>query len=987
MTITVEATQDGLGFDGEPTDAAVWAAMQAGPEFEARPGGTHRPDDVEGGDVEGGDVEGGDVEGGEEDNADGGREITAATRGADVLSGVGHTAAVGTAAAPAVDDATATLRRLRASVVAAHASAMRTQAALADRALAAMAAIAPPGGRIPAAVGDRGRGGPGWGTPAVDRPACHDTGLPGHAGASAPGTPPRPAPAIAPVEITAPAELTVDVTVVARDAAAIDGWVSLPAVVRQALDEVLRGSAHLAPRGGGHWVLTRAALVTSGPLPRVGDELRVQATTRIGAPGGFDPATAEVTLALRVTRGPDVLLEVLGGVFRWLARDGASHGGLAGAAGFAGIEAPGNPPGFAALEPVGAASGSRGARGWTEDAFKLPGRTTRTTLDAGDLDRLTRGDVAGVFGARYDQRGVNPSVRLAPGGPLAAVPELAPRGGAAGRGQLRASVSRLTGRVEHDGQPDPTHLAIAALTASWQAVSVFAMAAGLHLVIADAHLDVALPDERLELPDGLGRLSIEIHAPGHGAGPAVEAGLELVLTVTDIDLVPRPWLRGDIELRDAHGPVATIRGIALAVRERPGTPVGPAHGGVLPAFLGRVGATGESALLGELQMFHAARGDLAIALGPEFASAAGRTVCRLPGGGLRLVDRVMRVDGARGQLSGGASMITEYDSPADSWYYTDSPSPTMPNIVHMETSLQSALLLGYYLGATLTDPANDYVLRNLDGTATVRREVDLAGRTIRQRSTLLSTTVLSGAILQNFQYELFLVPVDGSGSHGSGRDGDDRDGEPFYVGESLFGFFTQRTLANQNGLDQGAFVPTWLERTNPAQADRRTIDVAARRAANAPLCAQGAMALLDQITVVDGGGDFGRGYLHAVRPTSPDDWFFARHFWLDPVMPGSLGVEAVIQALQEWMVQEGLTDDLVEPVFVVPAGLPMSWRYRGQIRPDDGEMTLEVHIKDVRRDGARARVVADASVWKPGMRIYGLTDIAAEARGRGAQSW
>ncbi|WP_462188183.1 MULTISPECIES: beta-hydroxydecanoyl-ACP dehydratase [unclassified Frankia] len=735
-------------------------------------------------------------------------------------------------------------------------------------------------------------------------------------------------------------------------------------------------------------MLARAALVTSGPLPRVGDELRIQASTRIGAPGGFDPATAEVTLALRVTRGPDVLLEVLGGVFRWLELDGASHGGFAGIAGFAGIEAPGNPPGSAALEPVGA-PGSRGARGWTEDAFKLPTRTTRTTLDAGDLDRLARGDVAGVFGARYDQRGVNPSVRLAPGGPLVAVSEFAPRGGAAGRGQLRASVSQLTGGVaDRDGQPGLTHLAIAALTASWQAVSVFAMAAGLHLVIADAHLDVALPDERLELPDGLGRLSIEIHAPGHGAGPAAEAGLELVLTVTDIDLVPRPWLRGDVELRDAHGPVATIRGIALAVRERPGTPVGPAHGGVLPAFLGRVGATGESALLGELQMFHAARGDLAIALGPEFASAAGRTVCRLPGGGLRLVDRVMRVDGARGQLSGGASMITEYDSPADSWYYTDSPSPTMPNIVHMETSLQLALLLGYYLGATLTDPANDYVLRNLDGTATVRREVDLAGRTIRQRSTLLSTTVLSGAILQNFQYELFLVPGDGSGPHGSGGDGGDGgDGEPFYVGEWLFGFFTQRTLANQNGLDQGAFVPTWLERTSPAPADRRTIDVAARRAANAPLCAQGAMALLDQITVVDGGGDFGRGYLHAVRPTSPGDWFFARHFWLDPVMPGSLGVEAVIQALQEWMVQDGLTDDLVEPTFVVPAGLPMSWRYRGQIRSEDGEMTLEVHIKDVRRDGARARVVADASVWKPGMRIYGLTDIAAEVRGRGAQSW
>ncbi len=104
-------------------------------------------------------------------------------------------------------------------------------------------------------------------------------------------------------------------------------------------------------------------------------------------------------------------------------------------------------------------------------------------------------------------------------------------------------------------------------------------------------------------------------------------------------------------------------------------------------------------------------------------------------------------------------------------------------------------------------------------------------------------------------------------------------------------------------------------------------------------------------------------------------------------MPGSLGVEAVIQAMQEWLVDSGLAADLVEPRFVLPTDLSMSWRYRGQILPTDGEMTLEVHLKEVRRGVERVRVVGDASVWKPGMRIYALTDIAVELHGVGAAPW
>lgn len=56
--------------------------------------------------------------------------------------------------------------------------------------------------------------------------------------------------------------------------------------------------------------------------------------------------------------------------------------------------------------------------------------------------------------------------------------------------------------------------------------------------------------------------------------------------------------------------------------------------------------------------------------------------------------------------------------------------------------------------------------------------------------------------------------------------------------------------------------------------------------------------------------------------------------------------------------------------------MQLGWKYRGQILPDDGEMTYELHVKEIRRTAGQVLVVADASVWKPGLRIYALTDVA-----------
>ncbi|MEV0621423.1 beta-ketoacyl synthase [Nonomuraea sp. NPDC050404] len=573
----------------------------------------------------------------------------------------------------------------------------------------------------------------------------------------------------------------------------------------------------------------------------------------------------------------------------------------------------------------------------TEGAFKPLAATPVTRLGADDLRRLRDGDVPGVFGTAYDQDGCNPEVRLSTArhGLLTEVKEIVRRAGTWNNGSLRASCAL----------PGAQDAPVAAVTeAVVQAAQVFALGVGLHLCLAGVAFE----------PGGA---EVEL------AAAPTSGEHELLLEVSGIDLIPRPWLTVEAELLAGGAVVARVRGLKLELRERPGTPVGPEEGGVVPAFLGRKNATGERALLGEFHMIHSSRGDLTVPLGPEFARSAGRRATRMPSGGLRLCDRLMSIDGVRHDLTRGVSE-SEYDSHADSWYYLESAGADMPNVILMETSLQSALLMGYHLGATLTDPEEDFVLRNLDGTATLLRHVDLRGRTIRQRSELLNTSVLKGAVLQNFSYELSV------------------DGEPFYRGESLFGFFSQQALANQTGLDGGRYVPTWLDRQQEPPRMRR-IEVGMREPGGPP-ASIGHLRLLDDVWAADEAGEHGKGYLRAVRPVGDHDWFFRRHFHLDPVMPGSLGVEAVLEAMREWLVDSGLAAHLRAPEFVQPAGLALSWRYRGQILATDGEMTLEVHIKDVLRDDRRVRVVGDASVWKPGLRIYALQDVAIELREAGS---
>ncbi|WP_405596977.1 hypothetical protein OG741_12350 [Streptomyces sp. NBC_01410] len=593
-------------------------------------------------------------------------------------------------------------------------------------------------------------------------------------------------------------------------------------------------------------------------------------------------------------------------------------------------------------------------KGW----FKPLAYTEKNHLTSGDLELLAQGRIGEVFGPDHAQDpGINPAIRL-PDAKLRMVDEVTidRKAGPRGLGTLSA-IKKLTPDAWYFTCHFPDdHVLAGSLVAEGavQLLQIYLMHQGMHLTLPDAAFQCVT-----DVP-------IEVQVRGQITQQHEEIRYEV--EVMELTLLPRATVIADVLIYLGDKPVIKMKGLGLQVREKEGTPYRPEAGGV-PQFLGRRNRNGEPAMINEMHLAHAAKGLLDVAMGPEFEVYRNSRAPYIPNGDFQFVDRVMSLKGTRGDLrTPGSEMVTEYDSPADAWYYEQNSHPHMPNAIYMESSLQAAIFLGYYLGATLERPEEQYAIRNLDGRATLVKDIDLRGKTIRHHSKLLMTSAVSGAVLQNFSYEL------------------SADGEVFYVGESLFGYFSEAALANQVGLDNGKWVAPWIETANVDTARVRRIELPE----NAPAFTDpagghlhlpgGHFALVDRVDLVEDGGNHGKGYMHGFREIRPDEWYFDCHFHRDPVMPGSLGVEAILQAMRLFVIEQNLADGMERPHFAMATDVEMAWKYRGQILRHDKELQFDVHIKEVRREADRLLVIADADLSKPGLRIYELTDVAIEVR-------
>ncbi|HEX7542241.1 MAG TPA: hypothetical protein VF352_08930 [Anaerolineales bacterium] len=351
----------------------------------------------------------------------------------------------------------------------------------------------------------------------------------------------------------------------------------------------------------------------------------------------------------------------------------------------------------------------------------------------------------------------------------------------------------------------------------------------------------------------------------------------------------------------------------------------------------------ESALftLDDLNEF--ATGSVVKCLGQEYAVYAGRRSLRIPNSELLLMSRILSIQGRKGEFDQSSDIVAEYDVPADAWYFDGEARGYLPYSICIEVALQPCGVLSAYLGTPLRFPEVDYYFRNLDGETMFNRMVDARGKTVRARAKLLKTIFYGSTIIQHFSFEL------------------NCDGEVFFEGKSSFGYFSAEAMAGETGLDGGKTVLPWLKKAGQESQIVPIEGTALERG-----LPKGKLRLLDSVVINNSVGDHQEGYVYANRRNIPQDWFYACHFYEDPVMPGSLGIEAIVQAMKVFAHQQ--SKDAAATAIV--AGRKMNWSYRGQVLPHHRQMQVEVHFHKTQRIGKTKLFTGDASLWADDSRIY-----------------
>ena len=123
------------------------------------------------------------------------------------------------------------------------------------------------------------------------------------------------------------------------------------------------------------------------------------------------------------------------------------------------------------------------------------------------------------------------------------------------------------------------------------------------------------------------------------------------------------------------------------------------------------------------------------------------------------------------------------------------------------------------------------------------------------------------------------------------------------------------------------------------------------------------MLMLDRITKIsDAGGSYGHGEVEAEFEVNPDSWFFACHFKDDPVMPGSLALDALCQLLGFYLGWKGYKGK----------GRALGIgevKYKGEILPTSGRISYHLDIRKIVK-GSIAVAIADGQVSVQGHCVH-----------------
>lgn len=352
-------------------------------------------------------------------------------------------------------------------------------------------------------------------------------------------------------------------------------------------------------------------------------------------------------------------------------------------------------------------------------------------------------------------------------------------------------------------------------------------------------------------------------------------------------------------------------------------------------------------------LINCAWGKPSTAFGPGFAHYDGPLRSpRLPGPPYHFMTRIVALDGEMASMKKGGRVEAIYDIEPDAWYFAENASMTMPYCVLMEIALQPCgWLASYTLGRDYAD--SDLLFRNLDGTAVQHREIVPGDGTLKTSVELISISQIGELIIENFEVVCTI------------------NDEPVFTMKTVFGFFPPDAMANQKGLtitDQERVI---FDRAGNVDIDLgdRPESLFAHPTAHLPASK---LLMLDRITYLEpDGGQAGNGSIRGEKDVDLTEWFFKAHFFQDPVQPGSLGIEAMLQLMQALMLEQGMHEGFSNPRFEpILIEAETEWHYRGQITPDKKLITIDFDCVERHVEPGNCWISGEARLWGDGLKIY-----------------
>ena len=583
--------------------------------------------------------------------------------------------------------------------------------------------------------------------------------------------------------------------------------------------------------------------------------------------------------------------------------------------------------------------------------------STRRSFTHDEVQSWVDGDAWACFGDGFEMAACHTRTPNIPGGRMKLidhVPVFEPQGGPWGRGYLRAEAHVPADAWFYDGhfKNDPCMPGTLMADAATQALS-FMMAAMGFTIARDGWRFEPIPGQVARflcrgqvVPDGAHDLDYEV----------------FIEEIIDGDL---PEVYASLLCKSDGFKVFQCR--RFGMRLVPDFPLTTKREFLVGAEGIRYVGPGDSDVRGDYEaMLSCAWGRPSDAFGRMFTKYDGPTKCpRLPGPPYHFVSSVVSVDVAPGSAPNEGTLVSTFDIDPKAWYFEEGQGH-MPFAVLVEALLQPCGWFASYCNF-FRDTEGDVAFRNLDGEKCIlHKPVGPDQGTLTLTTKLTRFAKAGGTSIVFFD----VVCADAEG--------------PVMTLTTDFGFFSPKILEDQRGL------PTTDEmrarRDAPSPVPEISLLDGGGALAHLPGMASGRMRMLDKVTGFwADGGDAGLGRIRTWQQIHYDAWYFKAHFYEDPVQPGSLGLEALVQSARALVHMKGWLDGIENPVWEHPVvGFPLAWRYRGQVVPKRDHVVTEVEaLKLEIVEGESVTVEIFGTQWVDGLRIYEVPSFAIRVRAGG----